>query len=69
VTEPQTPDTAPPAGSVRKHGRDGKSNATIYDIARIAGVNASTVSRALSKPGRVSSKTQKLIEDAAAQLN
>lgn len=69
MTEPQTPDTAPPAGSVRKHGRDGKSNATIYDIAKMAGVNASTVSRALSKPGRVSSKTQKLIEDAAAQLN
>jgi LacI family transcriptional regulator len=69
VTEPKTPDTAPPAGSVRKHGRDGKSNATIYDIAKMAGVNASTVSRALSKPGRVSSKTQKLIEDAAARLN
>jgi LacI family repressor for deo operon, udp, cdd, tsx, nupC, and nupG len=69
VTEPKTPDAATPADAAKKHGRDGKSNATIYDIARIAGVNASTVSRALSKPGRVSPKTQKLIEDAAAELN
>ncbi|WP_426998030.1 LacI family DNA-binding transcriptional regulator [Pseudarthrobacter sp. N5] len=45
------------------------SKATIYDIAKLAGVNASTVSRALGKPGRVSTKTQKLVEDAAAQLN
>lgn len=69
MSEPKTPDAASPAGAVKKHGRDGKSNATIYDIARIAGVNASTVSRALSKPGRVSPKTQKLIQDAADELN
>ena len=69
MTEPKTPDAATPADAAKKQGRDGKSNATIYDIARIAGVNASTVSRALSKPGRVSPKTQKLIEDAAAELN
>ncbi|WP_231391817.1 LacI family DNA-binding transcriptional regulator [Arthrobacter sp. 35W] len=49
--------------------RAGKSAPTIYDIAEMAGVNPSTVSRALSKPGRVSAKTQKLIEDAAATLN
>lgn len=47
----------------------GKSAPTIYDIAALAGVNPSTVSRALSKPGRVSAKTQKIIEDAAEQLN
>jgi LacI family transcriptional regulator, repressor for deo operon, udp, cdd, tsx, nupC, and nupG len=69
VTEPKTPDAAAPAGPAKKHARDGKSNATIYDIAKVAGVNPSTVSRALSKPGRVSAKTQKLIEDAAAELN
>lgn len=69
MTERNTPDTAPSSGSVRKNGRDGKSSATIYDIAKLAGVNASTVSRALSKPGRVSAKTQKLIEDAATSLN
>jgi LacI family repressor for deo operon, udp, cdd, tsx, nupC, and nupG len=45
------------------------SSPTIYDIARVAGVNASTVSRALSKPERVSVKTRQLIEDAASQLN
>ncbi|WP_082979061.1 LacI family DNA-binding transcriptional regulator [Arthrobacter sp. B6] len=47
----------------------GRTNATIYDIAKLAGVNPSTVSRALSKPGRVSAGTRKLIEEAAAELN
>lgn len=42
---------------------------TIYDIAELAGVNPSTVSRALSKPGRLNPKTEKLIRDAAAALN
>ena len=69
MTEPKTPEAAAPTGPVKKHARDGKSSPTIYDIARVAGVNPSTVSRALSKPGRVSAKTQKLIEDAAAELH
>jgi LacI family repressor for deo operon, udp, cdd, tsx, nupC, and nupG len=69
VSEPKTPPAAPPAGQGKKPGRNGKSHATIYDIAKVAGVNPSTVSRALSKPGRVSAKTQKLIEDAAAGLD
>ena len=51
-------------GRTRTNGK-----ATIYDIAKLAGVNASTVSRALSKPDRVSSKTRKLVEDTAANLN
>jgi DNA-binding LacI/PurR family transcriptional regulator len=42
---------------------------TIYDIARVAGVNPSTVSRALGKPGRISAKTEERIRDAAAKLN
>jgi len=42
---------------------------TIYDIAELAGVSPSTVSRALSKPGRISAKTAKLIHDAANTLN
>lgn len=67
MTEPNTQDLAAPPAAARKPG--GKGNATIYDIARLAGVNPSTVSRALSKPGRVSAKTQKLIEDAAAELH
>lgn len=58
---------APSAGAPR--ARNGKSAPTIYDIAARAGVNPSTVSRALSKPGRVSAKTQKKIEDAAEALN
>jgi LacI family transcriptional regulator, repressor for deo operon, udp, cdd, tsx, nupC, and nupG len=70
VTEPTSPEAgATTTRQAKKNGRDGRSNATIYDIAKLAGVNPSTVSRALSKPGRVSAKTRKLIEDAAAQLN
>lgn len=42
---------------------------TIYDVAREAGVNASTVSRALNKPGRVNAKTEQRIREAAAALN
>lgn len=43
--------------------------ATIYDIARAAGVNPSTVSRALNKPGRVNVKTEERIHAAAKALN
>lgn len=43
--------------------------ATIYDIAQLAGVAPSTVSRALSRPGRISEKTAKKIHDAARELN
>ena len=42
--------------------------ATIYDIAELAEVNPSTVSRALGKPGRISAVTAKKVEDAAARL-
>lgn len=45
------------------------SGATIYDIANLAGVNPSTVSRALSTPGRISAKTEAKIRAAAEQLN
>ncbi|MBC6495703.1 MULTISPECIES: LacI family DNA-binding transcriptional regulator [Microbacterium] len=43
--------------------------ATIYDIAELAGVNPSTVSRALSKPGRISKKTEERIRLAADRLD
>jgi DNA-binding LacI/PurR family transcriptional regulator len=46
----------------------GKVPATIYDIARITGVNPSTVSRALNQPGRVSASTEQRIREAAADL-
>jgi LacI family transcriptional regulator len=41
---------------------------TIYDVAEAAGVAASTVSRALSKPGRVSFRTAEHVRRVAAQL-
>lgn len=49
----------------RQHG----APATIYDIAKLAGVNPSTVSRALTTPGRISARTEAKIRAAAAELN
>ena len=46
----------------------GLSEPTIYDVARAAGVAPSTVSRALSKPGRVSFKTAERIRQVAEEL-
>jgi LacI family transcriptional regulator len=46
-----------------------KKPATIYDIAKLAGVNASTVSRALSTPGRINKSTAQKVQLAAEQLN
>jgi len=45
------------------------TGATIYDIAKLAGVNPSTVSRALTTPGRISARTEAKIKAAAAELN
>jgi len=59
----------PAAGNAAPRPRTTKAAPTIYDIADLAGVNPSTVSRALSKPGRVSAKTQQKILDAAQELN
>lgn len=42
--------------------------ATIYDVAAAAGVSPSTVSRAFSRPGRVSAKTAARIHKVAAEL-
>lgn len=42
--------------------------ATIHDVAALSGVAASTVSRALSTPGRVNFRTRERIEAAAAEL-
>jgi LacI family transcriptional regulator len=49
--------------------RRGRSAATIYDVAKLAGVAPSTVSRALSKPGRINVKTEQRIQAAAKELN
>jgi LacI family transcriptional regulator len=41
---------------------------TIYDVAREAGVAASTVSRAYARPGRVSARTARAVFEAAERL-
>jgi len=42
--------------------------ATIYDVAREAGVAASTVSRAYARPGRVNADTARLVFEAAERI-
>lgn len=59
--------SAPSPGSAESPGARRKA-VTIYDIAEAAGVAPSTVSRALSRPGRVSSETAARIHDAADAL-
>ena len=49
-------------------GVPGVRPVTIYDVAEAAGVAASTVSRALSKPGRVSFRTAEHVRTVAARL-
>lgn len=46
----------------------GFAHPTIYDVARMAGVAPSTVSRALSKPGRVSYQTAERVRRVAEEL-
>lgn len=60
------------AGGARRAtigNRHARSAPTIYDIAQLAGVNPSTVSRALNQPGRINVKTEQRILSAAKQLN
>lgn len=47
---------------------DPTSPVTIYDVARAAGVSASTVSRTFARPGRVSFATAERIRGVAAEL-
>ncbi|NEE02345.1 LacI family DNA-binding transcriptional regulator [Phytoactinopolyspora halotolerans] len=49
-------------------GKQGRSMPTIYDVARECGVAPSTVSRALSRPGRVSARTSERIHEVAARM-
>ncbi|MDA8438329.1 MAG: LacI family DNA-binding transcriptional regulator [Propionibacterium sp.] len=46
----------------------GHGSVTIYDVAREAGVSVSTVSRAFSRPGRVSAETARLVHEVASRL-
>lgn len=45
-----------------------RSRVTSFDVARLAGVNQSTVSRALNGDGRVSAETRLRVQDAAEML-
>jgi len=45
-----------------------RSSPTIYDVARVAGVAPSTVSRAFSRPGRVNADTAERVRKVAADL-
>lgn len=54
--------------SLRPASGKSRSSPTIYDIAAAVGLNASTVSRALSAQGRVKPATEARIRDAAAAL-
>lgn len=58
------------AGEVEQPGNEPASagRVTIYDVARAAGVATSTVSRALSQPGRVSYQTAEHVRDIAQRL-
>ena len=47
---------------------NGRSTPTIYDVARVAGVAPSTVSRAFSRPDRVNAETAERIRVVAAEL-
>jgi DNA-binding LacI/PurR family transcriptional regulator len=49
-------------------GDSRRTEPTIYDVARAAGVAPSTVSRALAKPGRVSFRTAELVRRVADEL-
>ncbi|GAA5202107.1 LacI family DNA-binding transcriptional regulator [Microbacterium jejuense] len=57
--------TVPTPASTAASGRP----ATIGDVARLAGVATSTVSRALTTPGRVSEATRQRVVAAAAELS
>ncbi len=63
-----SPDPGAPAVPPVPEPRAGRP-VTITDIAKLTGVAPSTVSRALTKPGRVNEATRLRIEAAARQLN
>ena len=60
----ETKSSSEPESSKRRN-----APATIYDIAKLSGLNPSTVSRALTTPGRINAKTEAKIKAAAAELN
>lgn len=61
-------DESDPAWPTQGKRRARKTAATIYDVARLAGVGPSSVSRALREPGRMSAETERRVHEAAKQL-
>ena len=57
-----------PAAEAATSTAGSRKTVTIYDVARLAGVAPSTVSRAFARPGRVSADTAARIRSAAAEL-
>lgn len=57
-----------PAAAILTRVRERGGAPTIYDIAELAEVNPSTVSRALGKPGRISQTTAARVRAAADRL-
>jgi DNA-binding LacI/PurR family transcriptional regulator len=53
---------------MRKRTENGRDAVTILDVARAAGVATSTVSRALTQPGRISESMRKHVLDVALEL-
>nr|WP_201471081.1 LacI family DNA-binding transcriptional regulator [Microbacterium hydrocarbonoxydans] len=62
MDDPHAPDDVP------DNGGPSARRPTIYDIAQRVGLNPSTVSRALNKPGRTNAATEEKIRAAAAEL-
>ena len=67
-TELDTPDDTLPAGGRKRGSRRGGGRPTIADVAKLAGVGAITVSRALREPQRVSEELRQQIDAAIAAL-
>src|SRR4051794_33844575 len=53
---------------MRRQGHTARSVVTISDVAKAAGVATSTVSRALTQPGRVSEDLRRRVESVATEL-
>ena len=62
-------EVAPSATAGTGPARRARTAPTIYDVAKLAGVAPSTVSRALSTPGRINFRTEEKIQVAARELN
>src|SRR3954466_8313144 len=51
----------------RKRVRGSRAGVTVHDVARLAGVSAITVSRALNTPAQLAAETLQRVKDAVAR--